>query len=78
MLHHHVIGNIRVSDEYAVFFVFLQKSPVFGKGDVLKFFRRETVLCQGDVVVEDGRITTLDTEEVLAGAEDAWRSLCLR
>ena len=31
----------------AVFFVFLQKSPVFGKGDVLKFFRRETVLCQG-------------------------------
>ena len=38
----------------------------------------KTVLCQGDVVVEDGRITTLDTEEVLAGAEDAWRSLCLR
>ena len=38
----------------------------------------KTVLCQGDVVVEDGRITTLDTEEVLAGSEDAWRSLCLR
>ena len=30
------------------------------------------------MVVEDGRITTLDTEEVLAGSEDAWRSLCLR
>ena len=38
----------------------------------------KTVFCQGDMVVEDGRITTLDTEEVLAGSEDAWRSLCLR
>lgn len=37
-----------------------------------------TVLCQGDVVVRDGEIVTLDTDEVLAGAEDAWRSLCLR
>ena len=38
----------------------------------------KTVMCQGDIVVEDGVITTLDTEEVLAGSEDAWRSLCLR
>ena len=38
----------------------------------------KTVFCQGDMVVEDGRITTLDTEEVLAGSEDAWKALCLR
>ena len=38
----------------------------------------KTVMCQGDIVVENGTITTLDTEEVLAGSEDAWRSLCLR
>ena len=38
----------------------------------------KTVFCQGDMVVENGDILTLDTEEVLAGSEDAWRSLCLR
>ena len=38
----------------------------------------KTVLCQGDVVVEDSRITTLDTEDVLARSEDTWRALCLR
>ncbi len=36
------------------------------------------VLCQGDVVVDNGRITTLDTEDVLARSENAWRALCLR
>lgn len=38
----------------------------------------KTVFCQGDVVVDNGRITTLDTEDVLARSEDAWRALCLR
>lgn len=38
----------------------------------------KTVLCQGDVVVDNGSITTLDTEDVLARSEDMWRSLCLR
>lgn len=38
----------------------------------------KTVLCQGDVVVDNGRIMTLDTEDVLARSEDAWRALCLR
>ena len=38
----------------------------------------KTVLCQGDVVVDNGRITTLDTEDVLARSENAWRALCLR
>ena len=38
----------------------------------------KTVFCQGDMVVEDGRITTLDTEAVLEGSEDSWRALCLR
>ncbi len=38
----------------------------------------KTVMCQGDVVVDDGTITTLDTEDVLSRSEDMWRSLCLR
>lgn len=38
----------------------------------------KTVMCQGDIVVDDGRITTLDTEDVLSRSEDMWRSLCLR
>ena len=38
----------------------------------------KTVLCQGDIVVEDGQITTLDTEDVVSKSEDIWRSLCLR
>ncbi len=38
----------------------------------------KTVMCQGDVVVDGGRMTTLDTESVLAESEDVWRSLCLR
>jgi 5-methylthioadenosine/S-adenosylhomocysteine deaminase len=38
----------------------------------------KTVMCQGDVVVDNSRITTLDAESVLAESEDVWRSLCLR
>ncbi len=38
----------------------------------------KTVMCQGDVVVDEGRIATLDAESVLAESEDVWRSLCLR
>lgn len=38
----------------------------------------KTVMCQGDIVVEDGEIKTLDTEEVLSRSEDMWRALCLR
>ncbi|MDD7424629.1 MAG: amidohydrolase family protein [Candidatus Methanomethylophilaceae archaeon] len=38
----------------------------------------KTVLCQGDVVVDNGRITTLDTDAVLDASEDAWRYLCQR
>ncbi len=38
----------------------------------------KTVLCQGDMVVEDRRIATLDADSVLSEAEDAWRSLCIR
>ena len=36
----------------------------------------KTVLCQGDVVVDDRRITTLDVDSVLDASEDAWRYLC--
>ncbi len=38
----------------------------------------KTVLCQGDVVVDNGRITTLDTDAVLDASEGAWRYLCQR
>ena len=37
-----------------------------------------TVMCQGDIVVDDSRIVTLDTEDVLLRSEDAWRALCTR
>ena len=38
----------------------------------------KTVMCQGDIIMEDGKILTLDTEKVLNEAEDAWTSLCRR
>lgn len=38
----------------------------------------KTVMCQGDIVVDDSRIVTLDTEDVLLRSEDAWRALCTR
>jgi 5-methylthioadenosine/S-adenosylhomocysteine deaminase len=38
----------------------------------------KTVLCQGDVVLLNGKHTTLDPESVLADSGDIWRSLCLR
>ncbi|MBR2254485.1 MAG: amidohydrolase family protein [Candidatus Methanomethylophilaceae archaeon] len=41
-------------------------------------FNVKHVFCQGDMVVRDREITTLDTEKVLASSEDMWRSLCLR
>lgn len=38
----------------------------------------KTVFCQGDMVVEDGRILTLDMPEVLDASEQIWKQLCLR
>ena len=38
----------------------------------------KTVICQGDVVVRDGRILTLDCNKVMDASEDIWRSLCMR
>ncbi len=38
----------------------------------------KTVLCQGDVVVKDGAILTLDMPEVLDSSEKIWKKLCLR
>lgn len=38
----------------------------------------KTVMCQGDIVYEDRRCTTMDADEVMDASEDAWRSLCLR
>jgi 5-methylthioadenosine/S-adenosylhomocysteine deaminase len=38
----------------------------------------KTVFCQGDVVMKDRNITTLDEQKVLDASEDAWRYLCGR
>ncbi len=38
----------------------------------------KTVFCQGDLVVEDKKVVTLDAEKVLDASEDMWRSLCIR
>ncbi|MCQ2078773.1 MAG: amidohydrolase family protein [archaeon] len=38
----------------------------------------KTVMCQGDIVVENRNILTLDRDEILAQSEDAWKALCLR
>jgi len=38
----------------------------------------KTVMCQGDIVMEGGRISTINEEEVLSASEDVWRSLCQR
>jgi 5-methylthioadenosine/S-adenosylhomocysteine deaminase len=38
----------------------------------------KTVMCQGDIVMEDGRMRTIDEVSVLSQSEEMWRSLCLR
>ena len=38
----------------------------------------KTVLCQGDIVVEDSKIKTLDMPTVLDASEGIWKSLCQR
>ena len=38
----------------------------------------KTVMCQGDIVVDDSEIVSLDTEAVLSESEDVWESLCRR
>ena len=37
-----------------------------------------TVLCQGDAVVRDGAVQTLDADEVMDASEEIWRELCMR
>jgi len=38
----------------------------------------KTVMCQGDLVVENRNILTMDKDALLAQSEDAFRTLCLR
>lgn len=38
----------------------------------------KTVMCQGDVVVLDRQVQTLDAEDVIDASEDVWESLCRR
>jgi 5-methylthioadenosine/S-adenosylhomocysteine deaminase len=38
----------------------------------------KTVLCQGDVVVDGGKVQTLDTEAVVGASEEIWETLCRR
>ncbi len=41
-------------------------------------FNVKTVFCQGDKVVENGNILTLDTDAVIDASEDIWKTLCIR
>ena len=38
----------------------------------------KTVFCQGDMVMQDGNILTLDKDDILSKSEDVWRQLCIR
>ena len=38
----------------------------------------KTVICQGDIVMENGEFKTLDQDDILSKSEDMWRSLCQR
>lgn len=38
----------------------------------------KTVMCQGDLVYEDRKCTTLDADKILDASEGAWQTLCLR
>lgn len=37
-----------------------------------------TVMCQGDITVEDRNFKTMDPESVMSEAESIWKTLCLR
>ncbi|KUE73991.1 metal-dependent hydrolase [Candidatus Methanomethylophilus sp. 1R26] len=38
----------------------------------------KTVMCQGDIVVRDRKVTTMDVPALVGESEEAWRKLCLR
>ena len=38
----------------------------------------KTVICQGDTVVKDGKILTMNKDEILNQSEDMWSGLCRR
>jgi len=38
----------------------------------------KTVMCQGDLVLENGTMKTINEEKVFSESEEMWRSLCLR
>lgn len=38
----------------------------------------KTTICQGDIVLDNRKVMTLDEENLLSQSEDMWRSLCLR
>ena len=42
------------------------------------FQRHDLLLCQGDIVVDNGSILTIDCEDVLSRSEGMWESLCRR
>jgi 5-methylthioadenosine/S-adenosylhomocysteine deaminase len=36
------------------------------------------VICQGDIIVSEGKVTTMYPEEILDRSEEIWKKLCLR
>ncbi len=38
----------------------------------------KTVLCQGDIIVRDRNIESMDMDKILDASEDIWKTLCMR
>lgn len=38
----------------------------------------KTVMCQGDIVLREGKVLTMDSEKILGESEDIWGTLCRR
>jgi 5-methylthioadenosine/S-adenosylhomocysteine deaminase len=38
----------------------------------------KTVICQGDIIVSEGAVTSLYPEDILNASEEIWKKLCLR
>lgn len=38
----------------------------------------KTTMCQGDIVLRDRKVMTMNEEDVVSRSEDMWRALCLR
>jgi len=56
----------------------LPENPVSNPAYSSNGMNVKTVLCQGDLVMQDRKILTPDEESVLQTSEEHWRKPCLR